>query len=237
MHLRLCGTKSDIDVNKNIYWYTCGPTVYDHSHIGHARTYVTDDILRRALIYMGYNVFSVMNITDIDDKIIRKANDSNTDFKQISQKYTELFFNDMATLGIRNHDIITFVSDYVDDIIKFVVKIVSNKFGYESNGSVYLDMNKYYSDGHIDYLFDAITCSASIKSHINKHILNEKKDMRDFAVWKASKPGEPFWPSPFGNGRPAWHIECSVMIDDTLEIFKESVAPDIYSVIHTGGED
>ena len=140
MPLQLRGTKLVNTVNKNIYWYTCGPTVYDHSHIGHARTYVTDDILRRVLTYMGYSVFSVMNITDIDDKILKKATDANTDFKQISEKYTELFFSDMDILGIKRHNIITFVSDYVNDIVEFVKKIVDNKLGYESNGSVYLDI-------------------------------------------------------------------------------------------------
>jgi cysteinyl-tRNA synthetase len=239
MYLQLVGTNNTTSaiVNKNIYWYTCGPTVYDYSHIGHARTYVTDDILRKVLKYMGYNVFSVMNITDIDDKIIKKARELDIDFKEVSRRYTELFFNDMDKLGVYHHDIITFVSDYVNDIIEFVKNIVNNKFGYESNGSVYLDMNRYYSEGNKDYLFDAITHSASIKSHMDEYLLKEKKDMKDFAIWKASKPNEPYWPSPFGDGRPAWHIECSVMIDDTLKIFKKSVMTESYSVIHTGGED
>lgn len=229
-------SSSLIDLNENIYWYVCGPTVYDHSHLGHARTYVTNDILVRALRYTGHNVMHVMNITNIDDKIIKKASEENVTHTEVSERFTKEFFNDMDILGVERPNIITKVTDYVTDIIDYVGEIISHGLAYESSGSVYLDISEYYRRGYSDHIFDTSKLDAHAKSFISEKLLKEKKDHRDFALWKRSKDEEePSYDSPWGKGRPAWHIECSVMIEDTLEIMGSSYHK--YNVIHAGGED
>ena len=236
MSIILKGTEQSAVLEKgtNIYWYTCGPTVYDHSHIGHARTYVTNDILQRILKYLGYNIFTVMNVTNIDDKIIKKSNENGKSFTEVSAEFTEDFFDDMKTLGVMKPDVVTYVSDYVNEIIQFIEKILQNNMGYESNGSVYIDMKKYYESDNKDILFDTLEFTSDIKSQLDEHLLKEKKDSRDFALWKKAKENEPSWESPWGKGRPAWHIECSVMIEDTLKMFTTESTP---FTVHTGGED
>jgi len=224
-----------LEDSTNVYWYTCGPTVYDHSHIGHARTYVTNDVLQRVLRYLGYNVFTVMNVTDIDDKIIKKSNECGMNFREVSAKFTEDFFNDMETLGVLKPNIVTYVSDYVDEIIQFIEKIIENNMGYVSNESVYIDMEKYYANDNKDILFNTLQIASDIKSQLDEQFQKEKKDSRDFALWKKAKDGEPSWKSPWGEGRPAWHIECSVMIEDTLKMVKSN-STELFT-IHTGGED
>lgn len=220
----------------SIYWYTCGPTVYSNSHIGHARTYVTNDILQRVLKYLGHNLFSVMNITNIDDKIINKSQEEKVDFEIIASQYTDAFFKDMNRLNVEQPDITTYVSDYIKEIIEFVEIILKNDMGYVSNNSVYIDINKYYEKFNEDILFNSLQFAEDIKSKVSENILKDKKDTRDFALWKKAKEGEPSWDSPWGKGRPAWHIECSVMIEDTLNIIKTEDNNNIIT-IHSGGED
>jgi cysteinyl-tRNA synthetase len=304
-----------------VTWYICGPTVYDASHLGHARTYVTFDIIRRVMIsYFGYQIMYVMNITDIEDKIILRARknflfdeyskhcedisslkrevesalllykekleketdhlkanltrpciesvarilkesddiqtilnsakeplsellDKNlgsevrdhTIFDRLSQFWEKDFFEDMQRLHVLPPDAVTRVSEYVEEIVEFIQKIMENGFAYESNGSVYFDVHAFTSSDLHTYpklssftdlneqlkelkeAEGALTASAS-----------EKRTARDFALWKASKPGEPEWPSPWGRGRPGWHIECSAMAS--------SVLPGIID-IHCGGFD
>ena len=201
-----------------ITWYTCGPTVYDESHMGHARTYVSFDIIRRIMTdYFGYNIKLVMNITDIDDKIIRKAIEAKVDFTEISRKYETEFLNDMKRLNVSLPDVITRVSEYVPEIVAFIETIIANGYAYESNGSVYFDVKKYSESPDHTY------AKLEPTSVNNKELLaegegvltnveaSEKRYEADFALWKKSKPEEPKWKSPWGEGRPGWHIECSAM--------------------------
>ncbi len=211
-----------------IYWYLCGPTVYDHSHLGHARTYLTSDILRRILVdYFGYDVTLAMNITNIDDKIIDKAMAQKKDFSEIANFFENEFFDDMDALGVQKPNIVTRVTDYLPEMERFIQQLLDKGDAYLSNGSVYLDFQKYLEKGyqppfrkpHKDDL-------------ISEDYLTEKKNPHDFVLWKKTKEGEPFWDSPFGPGRIGWHLECSTM---AIEVFKEMTGG--YLDIHSGGID
>ncbi|KAJ6236395.1 cysteine--tRNA ligase [Anaeramoeba flamelloides] len=212
--------------------YICGPTVYDVSHLGHARTYVGFDMIRRILEeYFNYNVNYVMNITNIDDKIIKRAKENNENFIDLAKKMEDLFFKDMKSLNVRKPDVITRVSDYIQDITDFILKIEENGFAYRSNGSVYFDVTEFQKKYPYPQLVplggDKKTKSEEEEKKEEKE-KTEKKNRKDFALWKKSKENEPFWESPFGKGRPGWHIECSVMSTIILgEQFD----------IHSGGVD
>eukprot|EP00049_Salpingoeca_infusionum_P018486 m.357439 g.357439 ORF g.357439 m.357439 type:complete len:601 (-) comp17825_c0_seq1:172-1974(-) len=307
-----------------VNWYNCGPTVYDASHMGHARSYMTFDIMRRVIQnYFGYRVKYVMNITDVDDKIILRARRNylfeqyiasapstdqlNADvtsalevfsakaeaeeepakqamlqktiatvtaaleaakaapsddatkrllaaakdplalkldnergaevsdysiFSKLSQFWEREYFNDMDKLGVLPPDVLTRVTEYVPEVVSFVQRIIDNGYAYESNGSVYFDTPKYATaDGHHypklkpEQVGDA---AALVDGEGELTATSEKKSQRDFALWKKSKPGEPAWDSPWGKGRPGWHIECSAMCADA---FGELID------IHTGGID
>jgi len=317
-----------------VYWYSCGPTVYDASHMGHARSYITFDILRRILSdYFNYDIFYVMNVTDVDDKIINRArrnhlikqyiesnpaNDKikndvtealnkfeeklantkdadkqnmmkkiisesklsleqftkhmqdNTDteiinntkqelfqkvndplselldkqfggkvtdhkiFSALTQHWENEYHEDMKALDVQPADVLTRVSQYVPEIVTYIETIIKNGFAYNCNGSVYFDTLKFANSNQHEYAklvpeavgdLDAL---AEGEGDLSQASVNEKKSDRDFALWKASKPGEPFWESPWGQGRPGWHIECSVMASDVLGSCID---------IHTGGVD
>lgn len=324
--------KKETFIPKNgnsVLWYSCGPTVYDASHMGHARSYITFDILRRVLSgYFGFDVFYVMNITDIDDKIIKRARQThlyaqyknknlehilsdtkealqfeinklkatnnpeldgliskmtnevgsaisnlenavlskdeeairicteallksakdplsdfldstegckitdNSIFSELPRYWESEFHKDMDALHVLRPNVLTRVSDYIEEIIEYIKKIINNGMAYVSNGSVYFDVASFDSRGNHHYaklVPEAYGDAASLESgegELTESI--EKKFPTDFALWKKSKPGEPLWPSPWGDGRPGWHIECSVMASaicgDTLDI-------------HTGGID
>ena len=219
-------TKTNEEITeRNLNWYMCGPTVYDYSHIGHARNYICNDIIRRILEYFGYKVNLVMNITDVDDKIINKSNEIYKDpnkFLEISKKYEEEFLKDLNALNVKDPEIITRASQYINEIIDFINGIMENGYAYESNGSVYFDSQKYYEK------FDDNFQLNLNEESFDQVIFNEKKHAHDFVLWKKSKENEPFWDSPWGVGRPGWHIECSAMASD---IFGESFD------IHSGGCD
>eukprot|EP00002_Diphylleia_rotans_P028641 TRINITY_DN5786_c0_g1_i3.p1 TRINITY_DN5786_c0_g1~~TRINITY_DN5786_c0_g1_i3.p1 ORF type:complete len:492 (+),score=64.86 TRINITY_DN5786_c0_g1_i3:50-1525(+) len=202
-------------------WYACGPTVYDSPHLGHARTYIIFDVIRRILRdYFQYEIFMVMNVTDIDDKIIVRANETQQDFRSISRMYEKEFFDDMQALGVLPPDVITRVSEYIPEIIAFIQGLFEKEFAYESEGSVYFDTTKF-NDTDIHFYGKLEPNSVG-----NEMLLNEgegalsvpggKKNRNDFAIWKKSKDGEPRWSSPWGDGRPGWHIECSAMASDIL---------------------
>lgn len=317
-------------------WYNCGPTVYDSSHMGHARSYITFDIIRRVLQnYFGYKIFFVQNITDIDDKIIRRArqkylfekyleefeqqnkqkenhhdqiiadvnaalneikskfehetdqdkksmlnklihrtesmiNDNSTNIEQMVRGVSDIlsiwldqnrghevcdpdifislprfyendFNQDMLALNILPPDCVTRVSEYIPEIIDYIQKIIDNGYAYQSNGSVYFDTEKfartpkhYYAKlvpeayGDTKALAEGEGDLSSSTTTTTANIINEKRNQNDFALWKNSKPGEPWWRSPWGNGRPGWHIECSVM---ATEIIGKQMD------IHSGGID
>lgn len=299
--------KEFVPIESNlIKWYNCGPTVYDSSHMGHARSYITFDIIRRVLQdYFHFDIFFVQNITDIDDKIIRRARQNHlfdryleelgtkskdqiqndieealksmqtkhddekdqekklmyaklienakihlanglqqsdskvfcSNFKdilsvwldqqyghQINKReifislprfYEKEFNDDMNSLNILPPDCVTRVSEYVPEIVDFIEKIVQNGYAYQSNGSVYFDTEKFANDPKHFYaklVPEAFgDCKALSEGEGDLSVDDEKRSPNDFALWKNSKPGEPFWSSPWGNGRPGWHIECSVM--------------------------
>ena len=186
--------------------YVCGMTTYSDAHIGHARTYVAFDIIRRYLEYKDYKVFYVQNITDIDDKIIKAANEAGMDALEYSAYYARRCLEDMNKLGIKPADLYPKASEHINDMIEMIEKLVEKKFAYVANGDVYFSVEKFRDYGRLsNQKMDEIKAGARIKPE------EKKRKPEDFALWKAAKPGEPKWKSPWGYGRPGWHIECSVM--------------------------
>jgi len=200
--------------------YVCGPTVYDEPHIGHARSAYVFDVMRRYLIYRGYKVKFVRNVTDVDDKIIEKARkeypdeELNSAVKKIAEKYLNAYHEAMAVLNISSSEpdvIEPKATDYIDKMIEFIQKLINRGVAYASGGDVYFDIKKAKDYGKLSHQsIDQMEVGARITPGENK------SDPLDFALWKAAKEGEPSWPSPWGKGRPGWHIECSVMSSDIL---------------------
>lgn len=208
--------------NENVVsWYTCGPTVYDEMHIGHAYCYMQLDIIRHILEkYFNYDVVFVMGITDIDDKIIAKSREENMTIQHIVKHFEQDFFADLGKLQIIPPKIITRVTDHIPQIIDFCEQIYKKGFAYvTSKGTLYFDIKKYGKFGKL---------SDMGLEEEKESIDIEKKDPRDFALWKTFKPGEPWWISPWGKGRPGWHIECSAMASS---VFGSQLD------LHSGGRD
>ena len=185
--------------------YVCGPTVYDYTHIGHARTYVAFDVVKRYLRLLGYDVFHVQNITDIDDKIIRRAAEEGRDWREVADMYTRDYLEVLAKLNVRV-DLHPRVTHHIRDIIGFVQTLIDRGHAYVApSGSVYFDVTTYEGYGEL---------SGRLSRELwgqEQEFVKEKRNPFDFALWKAAKPGEPCWESPWGLGRPGWHIECSTM--------------------------
>ena len=203
--------------------YACGPTVYNYIHIGNARPICSFDVLRRYLKYRGYKVKYVQNFTDVDDKIIKKANEEGVESLEISEKYIAEYKKDAHGLNVMDADVHPKVTESMDIIIDIVKTLVDKGFAYESNGDVYFRTSKFEDYGKLSKMpIDDLKAGARI------NVNEQKEDALDFAVWKAAKPGEPYWDSPWGKGRPGWHIECSAMsrhhIGNTIDI-------------HCGGQD
>ncbi len=192
---------------QKVSFYACGPTVYGPGHIGHARTYIAFDIIKRYLEYKGYKVKFVMNITDVHDDIISAAIKEKIDIFTLGNKYTKLFLEEQEKLGIKKADVYPRVTEHIKEIIKFIQELEKKGFAYERNGSVYFDVAKFKDYGKLSGIKpkEAKICT---RVQTDKY---EKKEACDFVLWKKIKSGEPFWESPFGKGRPGWHIECSVM--------------------------
>lgn len=203
--------------------YVCGPTTYNFIHLGNARPLVVFDTVRRYLKYRGYDVLYIQNFTDIDDKIIKKAAEEGLEAAVVAEKYIYEYFKDADALNVKRADHYPRVSEHIDDIIAAIKKLLDNDYAYEIDGDVYFNVRKYKGYGKLSgRSLDDMMSGARVQ------VDERKNDPLDFALWKSSKPGEPSWASPWGQGRPGWHIECSVMSTKYLEETFD---------IHGGGAD
>ena len=203
--------------------YACGPTVYNFIHIGNARPLCVFDVMRRYLEYRGNKVNFVQNFTDIDDKIIRRANEEGVTFKDISEKYIEEFWVDAKGMNIREATVHPKATENIDEIIDIVSSLIEKGYAYEANGDVYFSTKKFNEYGKLSHQpLEDLEAGARI------NVGEVKREPMDFALWKSAKPGEPYWESPWGHGRPGWHIECSAMVRNYLG---ETID------IHCGGQD
>ena len=203
--------------------YVCGMTPKFHPHIGHARLFVSTDVIRRYLDYRGYTVHFVQNFTDVDDKIIARANSEGIPASEVAEKYTRSYFEAMDALNVLHADDYPKATLVIPSIIEFIQKLMAEGFAYEVEGNVYYEVAKFPEYGRLSgRTEEGVLAGARVEVEPNK------KDPRDFALWKRAKPGEPAWDSPWGPGRPGWHIECSTMIRETLGQQID---------IHAGGRD
>jgi cysteinyl-tRNA synthetase len=204
--------------------YTCGPTVYAFAHIGNFRTFMFQDILRRFLHSQGYRVMQVMNVTDVDDRIIHASTAAGVGIREYTEKYIQAFLEDIDALHIQMPEELVRATDHIDDMVALIEQLQKKGLTYTSEGSIYYRIAKFPAYGKLSKI-DITGMQAGARVDVDQY---EKDDARDFALWKAPKPGEHFWETPIGPGRPGWHIECSAMamkyLGDTLDI-------------HTGGVD
>jgi len=190
----------------NVNFYMCGPTVYDFFHIGNSRSFIMADIIRRYLEYAGYKVKYVMNITDVDDKIIQKSIDGKKEFNEVGEEYANYFLEDIEKLKIKKADVYPRPTKHMDSIIKLIKDLEHKGFAYNVNGNVFYDVSKFEGYGKLSG-----KNTEDLESGARIEINEEKKNPLDFSLWKKAKEGEPYWESPWGKGRPGWHIECSAM--------------------------
>ncbi len=208
---------------KTVKMYVCGPTVYNYVHIGNARPAIVFDSFRRFLEYSGYKVTYVLNFTDIDDKIINRMNDESWDFKIITSTFIREYLKDMRALGVRDANFYPKTSDYIPETVNFIDKLIRKGNAYVSEGEVFFDVSSFREYGKLsNRKVEDMLAGARIE------IDEKKRNPADFTLWKPAKDGEPYWDSPWGKGRPGWHIECSVM---SSEILGENFD------IHAGGND
>jgi len=212
---------------KYITLYTCGPTVYDFAHIGNFRTYIFEDLLRRTLLYFGYEIKQVMNITDVDDKTIKGAIKKHITLEEYTKPFKKAFFEDLKTLNIEKAEEYPEATKYIPQMIKMIAALLEKKVAYEKDGSVYFSIADFPSYGRLSHLkLDEL-------QHSKRVTLDEydKENLSDFVLWKAydkERDGDIYWDSPFGKGRPGWHIECSAM---SMELLGETID------LHCGGVD
>ncbi len=197
---------NSIEKNK-VGIYVCGPTVYNYIHIGNSRPIIVFDVLARYLKSIGYEVKFVQNFTDIDDKIIKKSIEENISFKDITEKYISAFLEDISKLNVIEGIIRPRVSENIPEIIEMIKNLIDNSYAYELNGDVLFDVHKYKNYGQLS--------NRTLSDTENEENIN-KRNVEDFALWKKKKEGEPFWNSPWSEGRPGWHIECSAMSEKYL---------------------
>ena len=208
---------------KTVRMYVCGPTVYDHAHIGHARSAVVFDVIRRWLEYRGYKVIYVRNYTDIDDKIIKRSREEGIPWYEVAQKYIDSYEEDMRALNVKEPTYKPRVTEHIPEIIKVVKGLIEKGYAYEANGDVYFSVEKFPGYGKLSKRkLEELIAGARIEPG------EGKRNPLDFALWKKSKESEPGWESPWGIGRPGWHIECSVM---SMKYLGETID------IHGGGLD
>ena len=203
--------------------YVCGPTVYNYIHLGNARPIIVFDTLARYFKYRGYDVTYIQNFTDVDDKIIKRANEEGISVKEVTEKYIKGFFEDIEPLNISDDILRPKVTENMPEIIEIIKKLIDEGFAYEKDGNVFFEVKKFEEYGNLsNQKIDELEIGARVD------IMEEKNNPLDFALWKRKKEGEPYWDSPWGQGRPGWHIECSAMakkyLGDTFDI-------------HGGGQD
>lgn len=234
IHNTLSGTTEEIipgGIRKNsiadyppVTIYSCGPTVYSYSHIGNFRTFVFNDLLRRYLKFRGFKVDHAMNITDVEDKIIAGANAEGITLKEYTERYTAIFLEDLKTMNIEPVEHMPKATESIDAMIDIIEHLQNKKYVYEKDGSIYFSIAKFKNYGRLSRL-DTREIKSGLRYDTDEYT---KDDVRDFALWKAPKQAEISWDTPFGKGRPGWHIECSAMI---RKIFGTTID------IHTGGVD
>lgn len=208
---------------KNVRVYACGPTVYDYPHIGNARSFVVFDTLRRYLEYSGYRVHFITNFTDVDDKMIARAHDEGITVAELAAKFIAEYQRIAKELNLKPANANPRATEHIDDMIDMIQRIIDNGTGYVVGGNVYFDVSAFTGYGSLSKMpIDQMTAEARIEPDENK------QDPRDFVLWKAEKPSEPSWPSPWGKGRPGWHAECSAMSRHYLGVPFD---------IHGGGQD
>ncbi len=189
-----------------VKFYMCGPTVYDYIHIGNGRAFTVFDVIRGFLEFVGFEVTYVFNITDIDDKIINRAKEEGVPFNQISERFTKILFEDLEALGVAKASVHPKATEHVGEMVALIKTLVDEKIAYDVDGDVFFDVSKFETYGKLSgKRLDELR--AGVRVSVDKN----KKNPLDFALWKKHKPGEPFWDSPWGQGRPGWHIECSAM--------------------------
>jgi len=204
--------------------YTCGPTVYDYQHIGNYRAYVFEDLLKRFLLFMGFKINHVMNITDVDDKTIRGANLQGVTLGEYTQKYQEAFFEDLRTLRVLPADVYPRATEHIPEMVAIIRGLLEKGYAYRKEGSIYFSIAKFPAYGRLSKIrVEELKPGQRVEADEY-----EKESVHDFALWKEPRPGEPFWETEVGPGRPGWHIECSAMSSKYLgETFD----------IHCGGVD
>ncbi|HZX00989.1 MAG TPA: cysteine--tRNA ligase [Candidatus Paceibacterota bacterium] len=210
---------------KQVSFYTCGPTVYDYAHIGNLRTFIFEDILRRSLKHEGYQVRQVMNLTDVEDKIIKRAKAEGVGIDVVTSRYSEAFFSDIKELNIEKAEVYPRATAHIKEMIDLIGQLMKKKLAYQGkDNSIYFNIAKFKNYGRLSGL-NKRQIKAGARVEADEY---SKNDATDFVLWKSNKPGEPFWKSPWGYGRPGWHIECSAMsmkyLGSTFDI-------------HTGGVD
>ncbi len=209
--------------------YCCGITVYDYCHLGHARTCLVWDVVRRYLEWHGYSVEYVQNFTDIDDKILNRAKQEGTSMENVSERFIEAYFEDMERLSVRKADAYPRATHTLDGIKRLVYELEQKGYAYPASGDVYYAVRRFSDYGKLSGRnLEDLQAGASGRVDLEDPEAHKKKDPFDFALWKASKPGEPAWESPWGDGRPGWHIECSAMVREQLD---ETID------LHVGGSD
>ena len=206
-----------------VTFYVCGPTVYDYIHIGNARVFIIFDVVRRYLNYRGFNVKLVQNYTDIDDKMINRANEQGITVPELAERFIKAYKEDVSALRVRPADVTPRATEHIPQIIELIERLIENGYAYVSDGDVYYDTARFADYGRLSHQKqDELLAGARVEP------VEKKQNPLDFALWKQKKEGEPYWTSPWGEGRPGWHIECSAMsthfMNDTLDI-------------HAGGAD
>src|SRR6202158_2286522 len=203
--------------------YTCGPTVYDFAHIGNFRTFVFQDILRRYLKSRGFRVIQVMNLTDVDDRIIQKAAAAGVSIRDYTDKYIQAYLDDRLALNLEPPEHIARATEHIDEMVKLIQRLTAKGFTYTSEGSTYYRIAKFPGYGKLSKI-DVAGMQTGTRGDMDRY---DRDNARDFALWKAPKPGEHFWETPIGPGRPGWHIECAAMalkyLGDTLDIHSGGV--------------